>query len=128
MALYRRQGLITELLDRIELVRAGSQPFLRLSDEQLGFTPAPGTWSVAEIFDHLNRSNEIYIRHILSRIAVAPDTTTEEFRSSWLGEMAYERIVPRPDGSVLKMKTAKSVTPIKPTEELRETLHSFHRT
>jgi hypothetical protein len=128
MALYRRQGLITELSDRIELFKAGSQPFLRLSDEQLSFAPAPGTWSIAEIFDHLNRSNEIYIRYILSRITLAPDTPTEEFRSSWLGEMAYEKIVPRPDGSIFKMKSARSVIPIKPIEDVRETLHGFHRT
>ena len=43
------------------------------------------------------------------------------------GDWAYEKIVPRPDGSVLKMKTVKSVTPVKPKEDIREVLYSFQQ-
>src|ERR1700761_5309637 len=111
MAVFSRQGLITELLDRTELIRAGSAAFLRLTDEQLAFSPTPGTWSIVEVFGHLNLSNEIYIRNILPRVTLAPDRPSDEFKSSWLGDLAYEKIVPRPDGSVFRMKTAKSVVP-----------------
>jgi hypothetical protein len=128
MAVFSRQGLITELLDRTELIRAGSAAFLRLTDEQLGFSPAPDTWSISEVFAHLNLSNEIYIRHILPRVTLAPDIATDEFRSSWLGDWAYEKIVPRPDGTIFKMRSARSVTPVKPKEEPKEALHGFHRT
>ena len=71
MAVFSRQGLITELLDRTELIKAGSAAFLRLTDEQLGFSPAPGAWSIVEVFAHLNLSNEIYIRYILPRVTLA---------------------------------------------------------
>ncbi|HET6255902.1 MAG TPA: DinB family protein [Puia sp.] len=128
MAVFSRQGLITELLDRTELIKAGSAAFLRFTDEQLGFSPGPGTWSIVEVFAHLNLSNEIYIRYILPRITLAPDRPSDEFRSSWLGDWAYEKIVPRPDGTVFKMKTAKAVLPVRPKEDLKEVLHSFHRT
>jgi len=128
MAVFSRQGLITELLDRTELIKAGSATFLRLTDDQLGFSPGPGAWSIVEVFSHLNLSNEIYIRYILPRITLAPDRPLDEFRSSWLGDWAYDKIIPRPDGSVLKMKTAKSVRPIRPNAEYKEVLYSFHRT
>jgi DinB superfamily len=128
MAVFNRQGLITELLDRTELIRAGSATFLRLTDEQLGFSPAPDCWSIAEVFVHLNLSNQIYIRHILPRVTLAPDTSVNEFRSGWLGDWAYEKIVPRSDGTVFKMRSTRSVIPIKPKDEPKEALHSFHRT
>ncbi len=128
MAVFSRQGLITELLDRTELIKAGSAAFLRLSDEQLVFSPAPGTWSIIEVFTHLNLSNKIYFGYILPRVTLAPDLPSDEFRSTWLGDLAYEKIVPRPDGSIFKMKTAKSVQPAKPTGDPREVLHDFHRT
>jgi hypothetical protein len=128
MAVFSRQGLITELLDRTELIRAGSAAFFRLTDDQLGFAPAPDAWSIAEVFEHLNLSNEIYIRNILPRLTVAPDIGANEFRSSWLGDWAYERIVPRSDGTVFKMRSARSIQPAKQTKEPKEALHSFHRT
>jgi hypothetical protein len=128
MAVFSRQGLITELLDRTELIKAGSAAFLRLTDGQIGFSPDPRNWSIVEVFVHLNLSNEIYIRYILPRVTLAPDRPSDDFRSSWLGDLAYEKIVPRPDGSVFKMKTAKSVLPVKPTTDLKEVLHEFHRT
>lgn len=120
--------MITELLDRTELIKAGSMAFLRMTDEQLGFSPGSGTWSIIEIFAHLNLSNEIYIRYILPRVTLAPDWPSDEFRSTWLGEWAYEKIVPRPDGSIFRMKTSKTVLPVKPDEDLQEVLHNFHRT
>jgi hypothetical protein len=128
MAVFSRQGLITELLDRTELIKAGSAAFLRLTDEQLGFSPGSRNWSIVEVFSHLNLSNEIYIRYILPRVTLAPDRPSDDFRSSWLGDWAYEKIVPRPDGSVFKMKTAKSVLPIKPKTDFKEVLDEFHRT
>jgi hypothetical protein len=128
MAVFSRQGLIAELLDRTELIKAGSAAFFRMTDEQLGFSTGPGIWSIIEVFTHLNLSNEIYIRYILPRVTLAPDRPSDEFKSSWLGDWAYERIVPRPDGSIFKMKTAKAVLPLKPKEDVKEVLHNFHRT
>src|SRR5580693_8245864 len=128
MAVFSRKGLITELLDRTELIKAGSSAFFRLTDEQLCYSPGPGVWSVAEVFSHLNLSNEIYIRHILPRVTLAADHASDEFRSSWLGDWAYEKIVPRADGSIFKMKTAKSVLPAKPGSDSKEVLDNFHKT
>ena len=127
MAVFSRQGLITELLDRTELIKAGTQPLLRLTDQQLDFTPAPGQWSILEIFGHLNLANDVYIRQILPRITLAPDTPSNQFRSSWLGDWCYNKIVPRADGSVLKMKTVKSVTPARVVTDRKEVLYSFQR-
>jgi hypothetical protein len=127
MSVCSRQGLITELLDRTELIKAGTHPFLRLTADQLFCSPSHGQWSIVEIFDHLNLSNDIYIRSILSRVTLAPDTKSDEHRSSWLGDWVYEKIMPRADGTVLKMKAAKSVRPGQQCEEGGEVIASFQR-
>jgi hypothetical protein len=127
MAVFSRQVLIRELLDRTELIKAGTQSLLRLTDDQLAFTPVSGHWSIIEIFGHLNLSLDVYIRNILSRITLAPDSRADEYHSSWLGDLLYQRIVPRADGSVLKMKTIRSLRPEKKPEDPREVLCSFQR-
>ncbi|HEV2352641.1 MAG TPA: DinB family protein [Puia sp.] len=127
MAVYSRQILITELLDRTEVIKAGSRPFLRLREEHLAYSPAPEKWSIAQVFGHLNLSNDIYIRSILPRVTLAPDSSDDGFRTTWLGEWAYGKIVPRPDGSVLKMRSAKSVRPAKPQGDPGEVIQTFLR-
>ncbi|HMH21964.1 MAG TPA: DinB family protein [Puia sp.] len=125
MAVFNKQSLITELLDRTELIKASTKPFLRLSEEQLNFKPGPGCWSIAEIFEHLNISNNIYIRSILSRITKAPDVKEEEYRSGWLGDWVYEKIMPRADGSVFKIRARKMMQASECVLNGQETLQKF---
>jgi DinB superfamily len=108
MAVFSRTSLITELLDRTELLKANTQTFLRLEDDRLKQRPSPGAWSIAEVYGHLNLSMDQSIRVILSRIALAPDTRSDEYVSGWLGDVACTVIMPRPDGSVFKLKARKS--------------------
>jgi hypothetical protein len=95
-------------LDRTELIKASSQLFLRLSDDQLHYRPGPGKWSIAEIFGHLNLCQDQYIRSILFRITLAPDWPSDRYYSGWAGDWIYERIMPRPDGTVFKLKLIKA--------------------
>jgi hypothetical protein len=127
MAVFNKQGLITELLDRTELIKASTQPFLRLTNDQLHQSPGPGKWSIVEIFGHLNITHDIYIRCILSRITLAPDVVSESYRSGWLGDWLYKKIMPRADGSVFKLKALKSHCAGNGIVDGKEVLESFLR-
>jgi hypothetical protein len=127
MAVFNKQGLIAELLDRTELVKASTQPFLRLTDEQLNFKTVPGKWSIAEIYGHLDITLDIFIRSILGRTTLAPDVPSETYRSGWLGELLYSLTIPRPDGSVFRMKTLKSYRAPGFTKNAHEVLEAFLR-
>jgi len=109
MAVFSKQSLITELLDRTELVKASTQSFLRLQKQHLLIRPSPDKWSIAEIFGHLNIAHDIYIRYILSKIAMAPDVKGESYRSGLLGEWLYGKMMPRPDGTVFKLPSPRSL-------------------
>ena len=125
MAVFSRISLITELLDRTELLKANTQTFLRLTDEQLKQQPGAGAWSISEVYGHLNLSMDQSIRSILSRIALAPDTHSDEYSSGWLGDLACTIIMPRPDGSVFKLKARKSHTVEPANIDAREELSSL---
>jgi hypothetical protein len=127
MAIFSRQDLIAELLDRTELLKASTKPFLRLTDEQLLTRQAPGKWNITEIYVHLNLSMDQTIRSILSRTALAPDHPADEYRSGWLGDLLYQRIMPRPDGSVFKLKALPAHSPDRETMDGREALETFQR-
>ena len=127
MAVFSRISLITELLDRTELLKANTQAFLRITDEQLVYRPGAGKWSIVEIYGHLNLSLDHYIRSILSRISLAPDSPSDVYRSGWLGDGVYEKIMPRPDGSVFRLKALKSLCLDAAGVDAREELYRFQR-
>lgn len=127
MAHFSRTSLITELLDRTELLKANTQVFFRLTEEQLHCRPGPGKWSIAEIYGHLNLSMDASIRTILSRITRAPDVPGDKYTSSWLGDWAYSVIMPRPDGSVFRLKALKVQCPDAARLDAREELAAFQR-
>jgi len=125
MAVFNKQGLITELLDRTELVKASTQSFLRLTEQQRYFRPADNKWSIAEVFGHLNIVHDIYIRDILSRIALAPDVKMEHYRSGWLGEWLYDKMMPRPDGTVFKLPSPRSLRVSREGLDVHDELRRF---
>lgn len=127
MAVFSRASLITELLDRTELLKVNTQVFFRLTDEQLHYRPAPGKWNIAEIYGHLNLSMDASVRTILYRITRAPDTPGDEYVSGWLGDWAYSLIMPRPDGSVFRLKARKMQRPDTVNLVAREELDTFQR-
>lgn len=127
MAVFSRSVLITELLDRTELIKASSQLFFRLSDEQLLQRPGPGKWSIAEIFGHLNICQDCCIRAILSHITLAPDLPSDRYNSGWIGDWMYGKIIPRADGSVFKLNAVKAWDVNGSSLDGRIALESFQR-
>ncbi|HXO75285.1 MAG TPA: DinB family protein [Puia sp.] len=127
MAVYSRSVLITELLDRTELIKASSQTFLRLSNDQLHYKPGLRKWSITEIFGHLNICLDQYIRTILSHITLAPDLPSDRYNSSWVGDWIYEKVMPRADGSVFKLRATKGWSVNGELLDARGALESFQR-
>jgi hypothetical protein len=108
---FNKKDLLSGLHDRTEVVRNNLQPFLRLSNEDLNYKAAPDKWSVAEVFEHLNITHGIYLHAINEALKDAPINAKETFKSNWLGNFAYEKIIPREDGSIFKMKAPKFLHP-----------------
>jgi hypothetical protein len=56
-----------------------------LTEEQLNWHPAPGSWSVGQCLEHLCRTNEAYLTSISAALKDKPDSPVEQITPGWFG-------------------------------------------
>jgi uncharacterized damage-inducible protein DinB len=125
MPVFNKQNLLSELMDRTDLINSNTRVFFRLSNEQLNSRLAPDRWSIAEIFEHLNITHGIYINFILTKITKATDVNTSLYKSGWIGDLVYDKIMPKSDGTVFKMRSPKLLRPASDPLDGQEVLNRF---
>ncbi|MFC0775363.1 DinB family protein [Terrimonas alba] len=75
--------------------------------------PAPGTWSVIEVLEHLNSYSRYYLLAIEKSLQV-DKPANELFKPGWLGDYFTKLMKPKEDGTVAnKMKSPKDHRPPK---------------
>ncbi len=99
---------MSELIDRTEIITSNTKSFLRLSEAELNFKPSPQSWSIVEIYAHLNITNKTYISSIIKKMMTSRDVNTRNVKSGWLASWVYERLMPRADGTVYKASSPKN--------------------
>jgi len=57
----------------------------RLTEAQLNWQPAPGSWSVGQCLEHLCRTNEAYLTSISAALKEKPDSPVEQVTPGWFG-------------------------------------------
>jgi hypothetical protein len=69
-----------------------------LTEEQLNWQPAPGSWSVGQCLEHLCITNESYLSPISDAIREKPDSVVEQITPGRFGAWFIRRFVePSPD-------------------------------
>ncbi len=110
----------SEFLSRLrkdvsEIRRVAQHDFYFLEEEELRRKPAPGKWSISEVFAHINLVNGFYLKNISKALEEAEDVNHDEVKVSWLGRMLKKSMEPR-DGKIpYKMPTFPSINPRKRT-------------
>ena len=56
-----------------------------LTEEQLNWQPAPGSWSVGQCLEHLCKVNEIYVPPISAALQAKPDSRVDQIIPGWFG-------------------------------------------
>jgi hypothetical protein len=56
-----------------------------LTDGQLNWQPAPGSWSVGQCLEHLCITNELYLKSISAVLERKPDSPVEQITPGWFG-------------------------------------------
>lgn len=57
----------------------------RLTEDQLNWQPAPGSWSVGQCLEHLCKTNEAYLASISGALKEKPDSPVEQITPGWFG-------------------------------------------
>ena len=85
-----------------------------LTEEQLNWPPAPGSWSVGQCLEHLSLTNESYLPAISAALQGKPDDPAEQITPGWFGRWFIRSIVePSP-----KSRRVSAPARIKPTGRL----------
>jgi len=91
---------LEEMRQRSTSNRAMAETLVKpMSTEQLGWCPAPKSWSAVEVLEHLNSASEKYlalIRKTLARSRQRRRVDDGAFRSGWLQRWFINQIEPRP--------------------------------
>lgn len=82
-----------------------------LTEEQLNWRPAPGSWSVGQCLEHLCITNEAYLPAISAALQGKPDAPVEQIRPGWFARWFLRRFIePSPNS-----KRAPAPAKIRPT-------------
>src|SRR5215469_5940686 len=83
----------------------------QLSEEQLNWQPAPGSWSVGQCLEHLCITNDAYLPAIVAALRDKPDAPVEQIVPGWFGGWFIRNFVePSPQS-----KRAAAPAKIRPT-------------
>jgi len=74
--------LATDLLTNDETAK---RLLAGLTNEQLNWHPAPGSWSVGQCLEHLCIMNEVYLPPISAAFKEKPDSPVEQITPGWFG-------------------------------------------
>jgi hypothetical protein len=56
-----------------------------LTEEQLNWQPAPGSWGIGQCLEHLRITNEAYLTSISAALEEKPDSPVEQITPGWFG-------------------------------------------
>ena len=74
--------LATDLLTNDETAK---RLLAGLTNEQLNWQPAPGSWSVGQCLEHLCIMNEVYLPPISAAFKEKPDSPVKQITPGWFG-------------------------------------------
>lgn len=101
-----------------------------LSDARLNKQPAPGSWSAAQVLEHLNVYSRYYLSAMETAASEAPPSAKSSFKSGWLGDYFTKLMQLDKKGTVKrKMKAPKMAVPQERLDAhavLEEFIHHQH--
>lgn len=112
MKAFNSNALIVSLQADIRdiIVRASK---LEREQHNMEKCPATGSWSVAQVLEHLNIYARFYIGSIESKLHMHQTSAGETFNPGWLGNYFTNMMKPGADNTIAKkMKSPKEAVPV----------------
>jgi hypothetical protein len=81
-----------------------------LTEEQLNWQPAPGSWSIGQCLEHLCNTNEAYHPAIAAALEGKPDSPVREIVPGWFGAWFLHSFV-EPSPKTKRVSAPKKIRP-----------------
>ena len=111
-----QEAFLESLKDKISYIKSETESrFYYLESEDLNYKPSPEKWNIIEVFEHLNLTNEHYLKELNNVIKEAPsfsESSSKRFRLSWMGKQMVKSMEPRSGKIPYRMKTFKKTNPL----------------
>lgn len=128
MSSYQSKALLQQLKAEVSRILETVRPLLTADDAMMNRQPLPGSWSPAQVIDHLNYYNKVYLANIREKLDGARHKgigAKASFTPGWLGNYFTKMMQPKPDGTVAsKMKAPKDSRP-SPQLDSRQVVQTF---
>jgi hypothetical protein len=82
-----------------------------LTEEQLNWQPATGSWSVGQCLEHLRRTNEAYLEAISAALRDKPDSPVEQITPRWFGRW-FIRSFAEPSPNSKRASAPRKIRPV----------------
>jgi hypothetical protein len=104
---------LSDLRHKAREIRNDAQKsFYFLEAEDLRRRPAPGQWSIIEVFAHINLVQGFYLANIANALEQAPENTGDNTQLTWLGQKFIKGMAPQEGIIKWKVKTFKKIDPV----------------
>ena len=114
MKKFKSEELIDPLEADVRQIVAAAEHLKGADPVKLSYPPAEGSWSVAQVLEHLNMYNRFYLPAIEKSMVHITKDTNAWFVSGFWGNYFTKMMMPRNVYEIKnKMKSLKSYTPTK---------------
>lgn len=112
MKRFNSTTLLLDLMADTRTLLLAAKKLEHLDSKILQTQPAPGSWSVAQVLEHLNFYSRFYIPAIEQKLHHHASKSAEYFRPGWFGDYFTKMMKPTAGNKIkMKMKAMKSATP-----------------
>ena len=113
----KSEELLNKLIALTEDNREEAKSFKKLSNSELNFKESPESWSILECIEHLVRYGNFYLPEIEIQLTESKHPKGEIYKTGFFGNYFANSMLPKE--KVNKMKTFKSMNPIKSKVEVK---------
>jgi uncharacterized damage-inducible protein DinB len=112
MKRFNSTTLLLDLMADTRTLLLAAKKLEHLDSKILQTRPAPGSWSVAQILEHLNFYSRFYIPAIEEKLHHHSSRATEYYKPGWFGDYFTKMMKPTAGNKIKKkMKAMKNATP-----------------
>lgn len=95
-----------------EIIEFASNELCTLPTSTLKYKSAPDKWSILECLEHLNLYGDYYLPRIEQAVKESKGKQKNVYNPGWLGDYFAKSMLPKKNGTVMKMSTFKDKNPI----------------
>jgi uncharacterized damage-inducible protein DinB len=112
MPVFKSKALMAQLKQEAKQILARVSALQEADNEILNRQPAPESWSIAQVLEHLNFYSRLYNHRLRQRMNAA-GSAKDDFKPGWLGNYFTKMMLPKAGGVVVnKMSAPKDSRPV----------------